>query len=614
LDSKLKIRVPAPLAQRERKKIQYWQRIVGMDRIFGHPGGLGKPMKVDQIKANGVHYTPLELAEFLADAVVKRLPATKGPIEVLDPACGDGALLMAFAKALPRELRKRTVLSGYDTNGEALRQASDMLADVGVADVVLEPRDFLTVEGVDVDSRCEQLSFFDEFDSVALRLFDAVIANPPYVRTQVLGADAAQKLAKRFALSGRVDLYHAFTKAMTNVLKPDGILGLLTSNRFLTVKSGASIRRLLRTEFHLEAIYDLGDTKLFAAAVLPVIVVGRKQRSSPVSCVFDRVYEYRPDGKAATPAHTSASILDAFRDRTVKGIVRASTGTFRIERGSLEGTADDDVWTLSTSDSQEWLNCTGMHRAYSFDEVANIRVGIKTTADDVFIRDDWDSLPAKLLPESDLLRPLLTHIETERWTPTVPSCRVLYTHTVKNGKRVPIRLKDYPRARAYLESHEERLSRRKYVIDAGRQWYEIWVPHNPSDWCRPKVVSPDICEEPRFCFDPTGAVVNGDCYWITLRPGLKSEWLLLLLAVANSSFVTRYYDIAFHNKLYAGRRRFMTQYVKKFPMPRLETPLAQKIIQLVRDQIANETQDRDRETVIDRLVWESFGLAEEARR
>ena len=39
---------------------------------------------------------------------------------------------------------------------------------------------------------------------------------------------------------------------------------------------------------------------------------------------------------------------------------------------------------------------------------------------------------------------------------------------------------------------------------------------------------------------------------------------MLLLAVANSSFITKFYDIAFHNKLYAGRRRFMTQYVKKF--------------------------------------------------
>ncbi len=236
-------------------------------------------MKADQVKANGVHYTPPELAEFLAEVVADRLSAGTSAIEILDPACGGGALLFALSQAVPSRLRKRVILCGYETDGEALRQAADLLANAGVADVVLEQRDFLAIEGIDVGPRRGQLSLLDDFESAALRQFDAVIANPPYVRTQVLGAATAQELARRFGLTGRVDLYHAFIKAMANVLKPGGVLGLLTSNRFLTVKSGASLRHLLRTEFDLEAIYDLGDTKLFAAAVLPVIVIGEKAES-----------------------------------------------------------------------------------------------------------------------------------------------------------------------------------------------------------------------------------------------------------------------------------------------------------------------------------------------
>ena len=70
------------------------------------------------------------------------------------------------------------------------------------------------------------------------------------------------------------------------------MLGLLASNRFLTVKSGASLRELLRRKFALDALYDLGDTKLFTAAVLPVVVVAKKQRPETFStCIFDRVYE-----------------------------------------------------------------------------------------------------------------------------------------------------------------------------------------------------------------------------------------------------------------------------------------------------------------------------------
>jgi methylase of polypeptide subunit release factors len=573
-------------------------------------------MNVDHVKANGVHYTPSELAKFLAEVVAQRLRVTAHRLEILDPACGDGALLFALSQAVPSEIRTRLVLCGYETDGTALQQAADLLAKANVADVVLKQQDFLAIEGIDACPRRGQLSLLDGLESgAALRQFDAVIANPPYVRTQVLGAAMPQELARRFGLTGRVDLYHAFTKAMANVLKADGVLGLLTSNRFLTVKSGASLRHLLRTEFDLEAIYDLGDTKLFTAAVLPVIVVARKQRASSASgVVFDRVYEYRPNGEAAAPVHECAGVLDAFRNQNVKGLVHTATGTFKIERGVLEATDNDEAWSLSTSDYQEWLDRVERQRRYSFDDVAYIRVGVKTTADDVFIRDDWESLPKNLQPEVELLRPLITHIETERWTPTYPKRKVLYTHTVENGKRVPIRLKDYPRARAYLESHKARLSSRKYVIAAGRQWYEIWVPHNPRDWSRPKIASPDISEEPRFCFDRSGAIVNGDCYWMTLRPGFEPDWFSLLLAVGNSTFVTRYYDIAFHNKLYAGRRRFMTQYVKKFPLPPLETPVAQKIIQLVGERIANKIPDEDCEREIDQLVWESFGLVEETCR
>jgi tRNA1(Val) A37 N6-methylase TrmN6 len=570
-------------------------------------------MKVDHVKANGIHYTPPDLAQFLAEVVVHRLSFGVRSLEILDPACGDGALLLAIAQAVPSRLRRRLTLCGYETDADALRQASDLLAGAGVADVVLERRDFLAIEGINIGRHRGQRSLLDEPPSAPLRQFDAVIANPPYVRTQVLGAATSQKLARRFRLTGRVDLYHAFTKAMANVLKPGGTLGLLTSNRFLTVRSGASLRRLLRTEFSLEAIYDLGDTKLFAAAVLPVIVVARKQRASGTPCVFDRVYEYRPNGERAAPGRTCARVLDAVRDPNVKGLVCTEKGTFNIERGVLEATDYDEAWSLSTPDYQEWLDRVEKQRGSSFDDVANVRVGIKTTADEVFIRDDWESLPSGLQPEAELLRPLITHVETERWIPARPKRTVLYTHTVENGRRAAIRLKDYPRAGAYLESHRERLAGRNYVVEAGRQWYEIWVPHNPVDWARPKIASADISEGPRFCFDSSGAIVNGDCYWMTLRPGADPDWLLLLLAVANSSFVTRYYDIAFHNKLYAGRRRFMTQYVKKFPLPRLESPAARKAVQVVRKIIAGKMPDKRCEQEVDQLVWESFGLVEEIR-
>jgi len=578
-------------------------------------------MRADRIKANGVHYTPPALADFLAAVTLEALGDLSTTVRVLDPACGDGALLNAFVNRLPAKMRRRVALHGYETDAQAIETARHVLTHAGAREVHLTQLDFLSVRGVEARPRHRQLSLLDQgaTDGVTDR-FDAVIANPPYVRTQVLGAARSQELAKRFGLSGRVDLYQAFTKAMARVLKPGGVLGLLTSNRFLTVRSGAALRHLLRTEFELASIYDLGDTKLFSAAVLPVIVVAKRQVGSQpfASCRFDRVYACRSDEASTAVRRSFPSVLDALKDRSVRGVFTTENGSFKIERGVLQAGKNDEVWSLTTPDYQEWLSCVRARRACTFEDVAHIRVGIKTTADKVFIRDDWDTLAPRTRPEDELLRPLITDSDAGRWKP-VRQCgklRVLYPHTVHSGRRAPVELADYPRARAYLEAHRERLSRRKYVLEAGRRWYEIWVPHDPSDWAQPKIVFPDIAEEPRFFLDSSQGIVNGNCYWITLRPGCHADWLLLVLAVANSSFITRYYDLAFHNKLYAGRRRFMTQYVQRFPLPDRSLPRSKKIIALVRRLVdeRDHTERGDWEAATDALVWESFGLVKEPAR
>ena len=84
------------------------------------------------------------------------------------------------------------------------------------------------------------------------------------------------------------------------------------------------------------------------------------------------------------------------------------------------------------------------------------------------------------------------------------------------------------------------------MIDAGRQWYEIWVPQDPAAWSRPKLVFPDISAAPVFWIDATGSVVNGDCYWLALEPGRNEDLLWLALAVGNSQFALEFYDRRFN--------------------------------------------------------------------
>ena len=538
---------------------------------------------------------------------VAALVSHDGRLHLLDPACGDGALLDAMARQLSPAVRARAVLYGYETDGEALHAAQQRLAGAGVGQVRLVQKDFLRLDAAD-----------------ALPQFDAVIANPPYVRTQVLGAARARELAERFGLTGRVDLYQAFTKAMARALRPGGALGLLVSNRFLSVQSGATLRHLLRTEFELLALYDLGDTRLFSAAVLPGIVVARRQDaiglseashpSADAGSLFDRVYRC-PSEQVALAGPSYSTVLEALRVRQTCGVVHTTSGAFRIERGVLQATEDDEVWSLSTTESRRWLATLQRHQRFSFGEVAQVRVGIKTTADEVFLREDWTSLPPDQQPEEELLRPVLTHLEAGKWIGASDSPRrILYPYILQGHRHDVVDLDDHPRTKAYLESHRHRLSGRKYLTQAGRRWYEIWVAHRGADWAAPKVVFPDIAHQPRFFLDAGGHLVNGDCYWMTLRPGFDRDWLSLIVAVANSSLATRYYDLAFHNQLYSGRRRFMTQYVRRFPLPDPAAPVSREIVARAGRIVDQRSIPSEEEARMDELVWESFGLAAEFAR
>ncbi len=100
---------------------------------------------VDRQKSDGATYTPIDFAVFVAEQMLQVADLPKsGKIRVLDPACGDGALLDALIKSMPHASRKRIEAVGYDTNPEAIRIASQRFRqDFPELHVHLEQKDFL---------------------------------------------------------------------------------------------------------------------------------------------------------------------------------------------------------------------------------------------------------------------------------------------------------------------------------------------------------------------------------------------------------------------------------------------------------------------------------------
>ncbi|TCL51087.1 TaqI restriction endonuclease [Thermolongibacillus altinsuensis] len=569
-----------------------------------------KVKQVSKQKATGAHFTPDKLAEVIAKRILNYFKGEeKRVIRVLDPACGDGELLLAINK-VAQSMNIQLELIGVDSDIDAINIANERLSRSGHKNFRLINKDFLEM--------VSEGDNYDLFNTEELEPADIIIANPPYVRTQILGAEKAQQLRKKFNLKGRVDLYQAFLVAMTQQLKSNGIMGVITSNRYLTTKGGESIRKFLVLNFNILEIMDLGDTKFFDAAVLPAIFFGEKkskenQKENSNVPKFFKIYEQN-DIEASTNVNSEFNSLIELLEVNKSGLYSVRDKTYSISLGKLISPENyKEPWILATEDEYEWFMKVNQN-AYGFiEDFAHVKVGIKTTADSVFIRSDWEELPEQQIPEDKLLRPIISADQANKWSVSLieSNKKVLYTHEIRDGQIKAINLEEFPRAKNYLESHKERLAGRTYVLKANRNWYEIWVPHDPSLWDKPKIIFPDISSEPKFFYEDKGSIVDGNCYWIIPKKENDNDILFLIMGICNSKFMSKYHDIAFQNKLYAGRRRYLTQYVNKYPIPNPESIYSKEIISLVKELVNNKKEAQEINEIenrIEELILRAFDI------
>ncbi len=560
---------------------------------------------VSEEKLDGATYTPSILADFLAAKIIDIVKQRdfSSPIKILDPAVGDGQLLISLLRSFKDIEKFNLEIYGFDTNSHALEIAKDKIKQEFPKIIChFWNENFLEF----VSPQLDNYRTLNLFEPVFDQSYDVVIANPPYVRTQIMGGLQAQKIAKQFDLSGRVDIYYAFILGIASILHPQGIAGIITSNRFMTVKSGVSVRKAILNNFNIRHVWDLGDTKLFSAAVLPaVLLVEGRNTLKENFTAFTSIYETK------NPAQEFAD--NPIEAISKQGNIKISDGrSFLVQHGELNSNINNGgIWSITTAKIDSWLKTVESHTWATFRDIGDIRVGVKTCADKVFIRSDWQKISEVEKPE--LLKLLTTHHIARQFKPveTEQPKQILYPHEVIEGHRNAVDISLYPRSKAYLEVYRTQLEDRKYVINAGRKWYEIWVPQDPSAWQYPKLVFRDISEKPTFWIDLSGSVINGDCYWLMSKNPQNIDLLWLAVAVANSTFIENFYDYRFHNKLYAGRRRFMTQYVEHFPIPNPQSYIGRAIIQKAKD-IYNLIPSLEADITwreLDSMIWESFGLA-----
>ncbi len=104
--------------------------------------------------------------------------------------------------------------------------------------------------------------------------FDIVIGNPPYVRAELI-TPIKTILERLFpdVYIGTADLYVYFYKRGIELLRLNGILTYISSNKFLRAGYGKKLRKFFTDGVQLHGVLDFGSVQVFKASVDTCIIL-----------------------------------------------------------------------------------------------------------------------------------------------------------------------------------------------------------------------------------------------------------------------------------------------------------------------------------------------------
>ena len=551
-------------------------------------------------KPLGEFYTDRRIVEYILDWVgysPQQSCNVKKPLflqRLIDPACGAGTFLIS---ALERYFQNFLVHHKWVSDGisDLVEHNRIVGVDVNPFACTLSRLGYLTfLIPYLVRAKLEQGrlplighlpivqadSLIDGHGEVTDKFYDYVVGNPPYVRIQRLNANGSkQSYLKSFSSAvGRFDLYSLFIERGLRLLKPNGKLGYITSNKFMTTNAGKGIRKVISKRATINHLFDLSDTKVFEAAVLPCVLIlencKRKSETFPFGLLreinYNKNYQDVEDVFTHFRTYTSKNFCQERINLPSKPERKVSFELRIIQ--SIQPTEDGDSWHFLSPAEQKVIARIEANRPVPLGKITEITSGLKTTADSVFIHPMTDAFIENYKLEKTLIYPFIQASNIERWkvqwtgTKEKSDTYVLYPHSVKNDRVVAANLDDYPCVSTYLKSHYEKLSKRQYLIEAGRKWYEIWVHQKPEIFQRPfKIVTPDIKTRNTFALDTQGYMSGASCFAVIPKNQTRQE-SYYLLGLLNSELLDFYHKVKASTFIYAGRYRYWKSYLQNYPI------------------------------------------------
>ena len=547
-------------------------------------------------KELGGVYTPQYIASFFAKYLRKNLPPREfSGVTVADPACGSGVFLRAVTeeKLLANDVPVSGAVGpslesifGVDVDANAVAAARLSLALLHLAAAGELPDDVPIERG-------DSLEIFASVSDVP-GPFDAVMVNPPFVRTELQSDDLRTAIRQHtgVAVRGKADAYLAFLILSILALKPNGYGCFVMPQQFLTSPNLKRLRDWVMERAWVHVVADLSAIRVFKANVyVSLLIVQKKDISNedvpPVSVIRCQ----RNVGSALV------DFLDGNHRRT------SSYSIFQSQQESLERT----TWSVPFPEETDLLcKLDAMPR---LNEVAIVRQGMITGADDVFIVDSQE-IPEN---EREIYQSFLPDAMIGRFAlPKESGKRVFYPFLEGAPVDVSQMEKYFPETWERLNKSRDALSSRKSVPNNPSGWWRPSRPRDPSEMLVPKIVVPELFLMPRFGLDLSGRWAVGHSPYVRTRSGAGDEdSLLVLTAVLNSSLTAWYIDLN-ARKYRNGYNKVGVALLKQLPIPdfgRIPTPAIRTVASAVRE-LADSSQEFDyaRASALDDLVLRQLYL------
>jgi type I restriction-modification system DNA methylase subunit len=379
--------------------------------------------------------------------------------------------------------------------------------------------------------------------------FDILLANPPYVRQELI-KDLKPTLQKVYpaVYTGTSDLYCFFYARALQLLKPRGMLAFISSNKWFRAKYGEKLRKHITETCQISSITDFGDLPVFqSAAVLVMIFVAQNKKSNDILPTFTQVQ----------------SLKSPYPD--VKEIIQ-DTGHI-LPYNAFKGSN----WTLT--------DATSVNRLRKMEAVGiplgeyvngQIYYGVKTGFNKAFVIDGAKraELIAQDPKSAEIIKPLTVGDDVRKW-------RVNYRDKWFIYSPWDLKIDNYPAVKNHLTQWLQELKARPECQESRYNWWCMarYGAEYVDAFDKPKIIYPVIAKESRFALDTKGAFTNDKAFIIPIPE-------LYLLGILNSPIIWEYLKSQC-SELLGKSLELRSIYMNKIPIPDASTTEREAISKLV---------------------------------